>query len=112
MSKVLLFRKKYFVLFFIYIVLFSLFEGCLRVLSTKFKSMHAPPGDTLVHPGDILTALYFIAGGTFEILKDETVMAILGKIYFKDCSCVLNVVTYIRILSKAQDTFLMIKFHG
>ncbi|XP_059149754.1 potassium voltage-gated channel subfamily H member 7-like isoform X2 [Physella acuta] len=53
--------------------------GCLRVLSTKFKSTHAPPGDTLVHPGDILTALYFIARGSIEILKDETVMAILGK---------------------------------
>ncbi|KAK3795041.1 hypothetical protein RRG08_019806 [Elysia crispata] len=53
--------------------------GCLRVLSTKFKSTHAPPGDTLVHPGDILTALYFIARGSIEILKDDTVMAILGK---------------------------------
>ena len=48
-------------------------------MSTKFKSTHAPPGDTLVHPGDILTALYFIARGSIEILKDETVMAILGE---------------------------------
>ncbi|BFZ26111.1 hypothetical protein BsWGS_29150 [Bradybaena similaris] len=53
--------------------------GCLRVLSTKFKSTHAPPGDTLVHPGDLLTALYFIARGSIEILKDDSVMAILGK---------------------------------
>ncbi|XP_076352580.1 voltage-gated inwardly rectifying potassium channel KCNH6-like [Tachypleus tridentatus] len=53
--------------------------GCLRALSMKFKTTHAPPGDTLVHRGDVLTALYFISRGTIEILKDGIVMAILGK---------------------------------
>ncbi|KAK7101352.1 hypothetical protein V1264_024143 [Littorina saxatilis] len=53
--------------------------GCLRVLSIKFHTTHAPPGDTLLHPGDILTCIYFIARGSVEILKDDTVMAILGK---------------------------------
>lgn len=45
----------------------------------KFKTTHAPPGDTLIHPGDILTAIYFIARGSIEILNDDIVMAILGK---------------------------------
>ncbi|XP_055611210.1 potassium voltage-gated channel subfamily H member 7-like isoform X3 [Uranotaenia lowii] len=53
--------------------------GCLRALSLKFKTTHAPPGDTLVHKGDVLTHLYFIARGSIEILKDDVVMAILGK---------------------------------
>ncbi|CAD5113617.1 DgyrCDS2780 [Dimorphilus gyrociliatus] len=53
--------------------------GCLRALSLKFKSTHAPPGDTLIHPGDILESVYFIARGSIEILKDDVVMAILGK---------------------------------
>ncbi|XP_054713690.1 potassium voltage-gated channel subfamily H member 6-like [Uloborus diversus] len=53
--------------------------GCLRALSLKFKTTHAPPGDTLVHRGDVLTALYFLSRGTIEILKDDVVMAILGK---------------------------------
>ncbi len=53
--------------------------GCLRALSMKFKSTHAPPGDTLIHPGDILDVIYFIARGSVEILKEETVMAILGR---------------------------------
>ena len=44
----------------------------------KFKSTHAPPGDTLIHPGDILDAIYFVARGSIEILKDDVVMAILG----------------------------------
>ncbi|CAB3369540.1 Hypothetical predicted protein [Cloeon dipterum] len=53
--------------------------GCLRALSMKFKTTHAPPGDTLVHRGDVLTSLYFISRGSIEILKDDIVMAILGK---------------------------------
>ncbi|XP_053202854.1 potassium voltage-gated channel unc-103-like isoform X3 [Panonychus citri] len=53
--------------------------GCLRALSMKFKTTHAPPGDTLVHKGDVLVALYFIARGTIEILNEDTVVAILSK---------------------------------
>ncbi|KAB1278824.1 Potassium voltage-gated channel subfamily H member 7 [Camelus dromedarius] len=45
----------------------------------KFKTTHAPPGDTLVHCGDVLTALYFLSRGSIEILKDDIVVAILGK---------------------------------
>ncbi|XP_072330327.1 voltage-gated inwardly rectifying potassium channel KCNH7-like isoform X3 [Scyliorhinus torazame] len=54
-------------------------KGCLRALAMKFKTTHAPPGDTLVHSGDILTALYFISRGSIEILKENIVVAILGK---------------------------------
>uniref|UniRef100_A0A671SLQ4 Potassium voltage-gated channel subfamily H member 7 n=1 Tax=Sinocyclocheilus anshuiensis TaxID=1608454 RepID=A0A671SLQ4_9TELE len=54
-------------------------QGCLRALAMRFKSTHAPPGDTLVHCGDVLTALYFLSGGSIEILKDDIVVAILGK---------------------------------
>eukprot|EP00064_Thunnus_orientalis_P017843 superscaffoldBa00003908_g17929 len=54
-------------------------KGCLRALAMRFRTTHAPPGDTLVHSGDILTALYFISRGSIEILKDDVVVAILGK---------------------------------
>ncbi|XP_055959175.1 potassium voltage-gated channel subfamily H member 7 [Patella vulgata] len=53
--------------------------GCLRALSMKFKTTHVPPGDTLVHRGDVLTALFFVARGSIEILRDDIVVAILGK---------------------------------
>ncbi|XP_038076431.1 potassium voltage-gated channel subfamily H member 6-like isoform X2 [Patiria miniata] len=53
--------------------------GCLRAFSMKFKTTHAPPGDTLIHRGDVLSALYFICRGSIEILKDDMVLAILGK---------------------------------
>ncbi|KAI7808785.1 putative potassium voltage-gated channel subfamily H member 7 [Triplophysa rosa] len=54
-------------------------KGCLRALAIHFKTTHAPPGDTLVHCGDVLTALYFLSRGSLEILKDDIVVAILGK---------------------------------
>ncbi|XP_042581435.1 potassium voltage-gated channel subfamily H member 7-like isoform X2 [Cyprinus carpio] len=54
-------------------------KGCLRALAMRFKTTHAPPGDTLVHCGDVLTALYFVARGSIEILRDDIVVAILGK---------------------------------
>ncbi|XP_058889722.1 potassium voltage-gated channel subfamily H member 7-like isoform X3 [Acipenser ruthenus] len=54
-------------------------KGCLRALAMKFKTTHSPPGDTLVHGGDVLTALYFLSRGSIEILKDDIVVAILGK---------------------------------
>ncbi|XP_041103322.1 potassium voltage-gated channel subfamily H member 2-like isoform X2 [Polyodon spathula] len=54
-------------------------KGCLRALAMKFKTTHAPPGDTLVHAGDVLSALYFISRGSIEILRRDAVVAILGK---------------------------------
>ncbi|XP_059834536.1 potassium voltage-gated channel subfamily H member 2-like isoform X3 [Hypanus sabinus] len=53
--------------------------GCLRALAVKFRTTHAPPGDTLLHAGDVLTALYFISRGSIEILRNNLVLAILGK---------------------------------
>uniref|UniRef100_A0A8C8SIL9 Voltage-gated inwardly rectifying potassium channel KCNH2 n=1 Tax=Pelusios castaneus TaxID=367368 RepID=A0A8C8SIL9_9SAUR len=54
-------------------------KGCLRALAMKLKTTHAPPGDTLVHAGDVLTALYFVSRGSIEILRRDVVVAILGK---------------------------------
>ncbi|KAF8794726.1 Potassium voltage-gated channel subfamily H like protein [Argiope bruennichi] len=45
--------------------------GCLRALSMKFKTTHAPPGDTLVHRGDVLTSLYFISRGKDDIFGEN-----------------------------------------
>uniref|UniRef100_F6ZE77 Potassium voltage-gated channel subfamily H member 6 n=1 Tax=Monodelphis domestica TaxID=13616 RepID=F6ZE77_MONDO len=48
-------------------------KGCLRALAMKFKTTHAPPGDTLVHYGDVLTTLYFISRGSIEILRKNDI---------------------------------------
>jgi potassium voltage-gated channel Eag-related subfamily H protein 2 len=64
----------------------------------KFKTTHAPPGDTLVHRGDVLSSLHFISRGSIEILKDDIVMAILGRLRH------LNNWDY-KILSKGINRF-------
>ena len=64
---------------YFFLVISGASPGCLRALSMKFKTTHVPPGDTLVHRGDVLTALYFVSRGSIEILKDDIVVAILGK---------------------------------
>ncbi|XP_017045436.1 potassium voltage-gated channel unc-103 isoform X2 [Drosophila ficusphila] len=53
--------------------------GCLRAFSLKFKTTHAPPGDILVHKGDVLTSLFFIARGSIEIQKAGNHIIVLGK---------------------------------
>lgn len=63
-------------------------KGCLRALAVKFKTTHAPPGDTLVHLGDVLSTLYFISRGSIEILRDDVVVAILGGSGGVDQTCV------------------------
>jgi CRP-like cAMP-binding protein len=54
-------------------------EGCMRMLALQFKSTHVPPGDTLIHKGDNLISIFFIARGTLEISRNGEVLAILDK---------------------------------
>lgn len=69
-------------------------KGCLRALAMRFRTTHAPPGDTLVHSGDVLTALYFLCRGSIEILKDDIVVAILGNCttHEFDLKCMFQVI--------------------
>ena len=75
-------------------------QGCLRALSLRFRTTHAPPGDTLVHRGDMLTAIYFISRGSLEIIKDDLVVAILGEIKKTDQ-------VHIQYLFQARGTLLV-----
>ncbi|XP_047466078.1 potassium voltage-gated channel subfamily H member 6-like isoform X2 [Mugil cephalus] len=54
-------------------------QACLRALAKRFKTVHAPPGDTLIHYGDILDSLCFIARGSIQVIRDDVVVAILEK---------------------------------
>uniref|UniRef100_A0A668ARF9 Potassium voltage-gated channel, subfamily H (eag-related), member 6b n=1 Tax=Myripristis murdjan TaxID=586833 RepID=A0A668ARF9_9TELE len=53
-------------------------QACLRALAMRFKTVHAPPGDTLIHSGDILDSLFFISRGSIQVIRDDVVVAILG----------------------------------
>ncbi|CAH8662427.1 unnamed protein product [Dicrocoelium dendriticum] len=52
-------------------------QGCLRSLALKMKTTHVPPGDTLVHKGDVLCFVCFIARGSIEILVGTDIIAVL-----------------------------------
>lgn len=93
--------------------------GCLRALSMKFKTTHAPPGDTIIHRSDLLLALYFVSRGSIEILREDTVMAILGKddIFGENClihpeigksSCNVRALTYCDLHKIHRDDLFQI----
>ncbi|KAJ1160621.1 hypothetical protein NDU88_001117 [Pleurodeles waltl] len=54
-------------------------RGCLRSLSLSIKPSFCTPGEYLIRQGDALQALYFICSGSMEVLRDDVVLAILGK---------------------------------
>nr|XP_033793705.1 potassium voltage-gated channel subfamily H member 3 [Geotrypetes seraphini] len=54
-------------------------RGCLRSLSLNIKPSFCTPGEYLIRQGDALQAFYFICSGSMEVLKDDVVLAILGK---------------------------------
>ncbi|MFT7797589.1 potassium voltage-gated channel subfamily H member 4-like [Arapaima gigas] len=54
-------------------------RGCLRSLSLHIKTSFCAPGEYLIRQGDALQANYFVCSGSLEVLKDGTVLAILGK---------------------------------
>ncbi|XP_070707590.1 voltage-gated delayed rectifier potassium channel KCNH4 [Pempheris klunzingeri] len=54
-------------------------RGCLRSLSLHIKTSFCVPGEYLIRQGDALHASYFVCSGSLEVLKDDMVLAILGK---------------------------------
>lgn len=57
-----------------------------------------------MHKGDVLTSLYFIARGSIEILKDDVVMAILGKKIILNQVYMSNIFQYFTYIGK-DDIF-------
>uniref|UniRef100_A0A1I8ITY1 Cyclic nucleotide-binding domain-containing protein n=1 Tax=Macrostomum lignano TaxID=282301 RepID=A0A1I8ITY1_9PLAT len=60
--------------------------GCLRALATRIRTSNAPPGDVILHRGELLSSLYFImqtgchGSGSLEVLDEsESLLAILGS---------------------------------
>uniref|UniRef100_A0A8C2Y6Z2 Voltage-gated delayed rectifier potassium channel KCNH4 n=1 Tax=Coturnix japonica TaxID=93934 RepID=A0A8C2Y6Z2_COTJA len=54
-------------------------RGCLRSISLHIKTSFCAPGEYLLRQGDALQANYFVCSGSLEVLRDNVVLAILGK---------------------------------
>ena len=113
------FHKIEFFIFRLSLIFKGASPGCLRALSMKFKTTHAPPGDTLVHRSDLLISMYFISRGSIEILSGDVVLAILGKddIFGENCllhqevgksSCNVRALTYCDLHKISRDDLFLI----
>ena len=63
-------------------------QGCLKSIALGIRSMFCAPGEFLVHKGDTINYIYFLVNGSMEILKDDMVVAILGKKQIRRCEYV------------------------
>ncbi|XP_067633340.1 potassium voltage-gated channel subfamily H member 8 [Eurosta solidaginis] len=54
-------------------------QGCLKLLSLHIKTNFCAPGEFLIHRGDALNYIYYLCNGSMEVIKDDMVVAILGK---------------------------------
>ncbi|PWA16714.1 hypothetical protein CCH79_00017478, partial [Gambusia affinis] len=54
-------------------------QACLRTLAMRIRTVHAPPGDTLIHYGDFLDSLFFISRGSIQVMRDYVVVGLLEK---------------------------------
>lgn len=57
-------------------------DGCLRALAMHFMMSHSAPGDLLYHTGESIDSLCFIVTGSLEVIQDDEVVAILGKLLY------------------------------
>ncbi|XP_055870804.1 potassium voltage-gated channel subfamily H member 8-like isoform X3 [Biomphalaria glabrata] len=53
--------------------------GCLKSVSLQTERFVCGPGEFIMHKGDAVNYLYYVCSGSMEVLKDEQVVAILGK---------------------------------
>ncbi|GAB1606937.1 potassium voltage-gated channel subfamily H member 8-like [Argonauta hians] len=54
-------------------------HGCMKAISLQIRRTFCAPGEYLIHRGDAISYLYFILSGSLEILRDDKVVALLGK---------------------------------
>lgn len=53
--------------------------GCMKMLALNVKTSFSAPGEIVLARGDAVQYIYLIANGSLEILKNDLVVAILGK---------------------------------
>ncbi|RUS72658.1 hypothetical protein EGW08_019580, partial [Elysia chlorotica] len=53
--------------------------GCLKGVALQTERLVCGPGEFIMHKGDAVNYLYYVCSGSMEVLKQEQVVAILGK---------------------------------
>ncbi|XP_012936081.1 potassium voltage-gated channel subfamily H member 4 isoform X2 [Aplysia californica] len=53
--------------------------GCLKTISLHTERFVCGPGELIMRKGDAVNYLYYVCSGSMEVLKEDQVIAILGK---------------------------------
>lgn len=70
-------------------------QGCLKLLSLHIKTNFCAPGEYLIHKGDALAYIYYICNGSMEVMQNNMVVAILGKLFITNYSYYLIIFCWI-----------------
>lgn len=58
----------------------SISNGGLRCLSSRIQTCYCAPSENIIYEGELYHPLYFVASGTLQVLRNDVVVAILGKL--------------------------------
>lgn len=83
-------------------------DGCLRSLAVEFQTTHCAPGDLIFHAGESVDTLCFVVSGSLEVIQDDEVIAILGKIGY---SCSLYIKNCVPETDKCLVTVTAVSIH-
>jgi len=53
-------------------------QGFLKAVAMNTDPVFCAPGEYIIHTADVIHGIYYVSSGSLEILKDATVVAILG----------------------------------
>lgn len=73
-------------------------DGCLRSLAVEFQTTHCAPGDLIFHAGESVDTLCFVVSGSLEVIQDDEVIAILGKLGYSSRLLYKNDLTLVQPL--------------
>ncbi|KAL7053947.1 hypothetical protein AAHC03_026675 [Spirometra sp. Aus1] len=61
-------------------VFHGLSDGCIRSVALRVRTVHLPPGDTLIHAGSLLSSVFYVNHGSLEVLDplDGAILAVLS----------------------------------
>ena len=57
----------------------SISHAGLRCLSSRIETCYCAPSEIIIYEGELYHPLYFVASGTLQVLRNDVVVAILGK---------------------------------
>jgi len=55
-------------------------QGFLKAVAMNTEPVFCAPGEYIIHTADVIHGIYYVSNGSLEILKDATVVAILGPV--------------------------------